>query len=221
MSARGPGLLAAGLLGREVGGRAEHRADLGDARLVGGPRDAEVGELDHVAVGDEQVAGLDVAVHDAVAVGVVEAAAGLGDDLDGLLDVEVAAVAQQLGARVAGDVLHHDEVLVVALVEAEVEHLDDVGVHEPGRRERLAPEARHERRVVGEVLGEQLERDVALEPLVEREVDGRHAADAEPALDPVAPCDRRRRVHCPLPLPPPLPLPSRRALRRRSRYPWK
>ena len=109
--------------------------------------------------------------------------------VDRLLDVQVAAVAQQLGARMAGDVLHHDEVLVVALVEAEVEHLDDVGVHQPGRCQRLAAEARDERRVVGEVLGEQLQRHVALEPLVERQVDRRHAADAEAALDPVAPCD--------------------------------
>ena len=69
----------------------------------------------------------------------------------------------------------------LALVEAEVEHLDDVRVHEPGGRERLAPEARDERRVVGEVLGEQLDRDVALEPLVEAR-DGRST------------CRRRRAV---------------------------
>ena len=47
----GAGLLAAGLLGRQIGGRAEHRADLGDARLVGGAGDPEVGELDDVGVG--------------------------------------------------------------------------------------------------------------------------------------------------------------------------
>ena len=116
----------------------------------------------------------------------------------------MAAVAQQLGARVAGDVLHHDEVLVVALVEAEVEHLDDVRVHEPRGGERLAAEARDERRVVGQVLGEQLHRDVALEPLVEREVHGRHAADAEAALEPVAACDRRRAVIVRLPVPVPV-----------------
>ena len=58
-----------------------------------------------------------------------------------LLDVEVAAIAQQLGARMAGDVLHHDEVLVVALVETEVEHLHDVRVHEARGGEGLAAEA--------------------------------------------------------------------------------
>ena len=50
------------------------------------------------------------------------------------------------------------------LVEPEVEDLDDVGVHEPRGGERLAAEARHELRVLGEVLGQQLHRDVALQP---------------------------------------------------------
>ena len=87
----------------------------------------------------------------------------------------------------------------------EVEHLDDVGVHQPGRRQGLAAEARHERGVVGEVLGQQLDRDVALQALVEREVDGRHAADAEAPLEPVAAGDRHVVIHWPLPLPLPLP----------------
>ena len=185
------GLLAAGLLGREVRRGPEHRAHLGDARLIGGAGDPEVGELDHVGVRDEQVARLDVAVHDAVPMRVIESAAGLGDHVDGLVDLHPAVIAQQLGARVAGDVLHHDEVLAVVLVEAEVEHLDDVGMDEPRRGERLAAEARHEGRVVGQVLGQQLDRHVALEALVEGELDGGHATDAEAALDPVPPDDHR------------------------------
>jgi hypothetical protein len=171
-----------------------------------------IGELDDVLVGEQQVAGLDVAVHDAVAVGVVKAAAGLDDDVDRLLHAEVTVVAEQLGARVARDVLHHDEVPVAARVEAEIEHLHDVRVHEPGGGERFAPEPGDERRVVGEVLGEQLDRDVALEPAVERQVHGRHPAHAEPALDPVPAGDRLLVGHhfdpCPVrPAPPPPPLP--------------
>ena len=79
------------------------------------------------------------------------------------------------------------------LVEAEVEDLDDVGVHEPRGGQRLAAEARHEARVLGQVLGEQLDRDVALQAGVERELDGRHAADAEAVVEPVAVGEELRR----------------------------
>jgi hypothetical protein len=134
-------------------------------------------------------------MHDAVAVRVLEPAAGLGENVDGFVDLEVSAIAQQLRAGVARDVLHHDEVPVLAVVEAEVEHLDDVGVHQPRGRQGLAAEARHERGVVGEMLGEQLDRDVALQALVEREVNGRHAADSEAPVDPVAPGDHPVVIH--------------------------
>ena len=75
---------ALGLLGREVGGRPHDRAGLGQVLLgVGGPGDAEVGDL-HVAVGvDEHVARLHVAVHDAVAVGEGEGGGHVGGDVRG------------------------------------------------------------------------------------------------------------------------------------------
>ena len=65
-----------------------------------------------------------------------------------------------------------------ALVQAGVEDLHDVGVDQARGRLRLALEARHERGVVGEVLGEQLDRHLALQAQVEREVDGGHPAEA-------------------------------------------
>ena len=73
------------------------------------------------------------------------------------------------------------------VVEPEVEDLHDVRVDQPGGGERLAAEAGHESRVVGEMLGEQLDRDIALQALVERQLDRGHPADAEAALDPVPP----------------------------------
>ncbi len=180
------GGLAPRLLGRQVGRGAEHRADLRDVRLLGGLGDAEVGELDHAVGVDEQVAGLDVAVHDAVAMRVVEPAAGLGEHVHGGARRHRPAVAQQLGARVPVDELHDDELARRVAVRAEVEDLHDVRVHEPRGGERLALEARHEARVLGQVLGEQLDRHVALQPGVERELDRGHAADAEAAVEPVA-----------------------------------
>ena len=111
MSDAGPGLVAAGLLGRQVRGRAEHRADLRDAGLLGRLRDPEVGELRHARlVRDQQVAGLHVAVDDARAVGVVEPVAGVAHDRDRSVDVELLVLAQQVRARRAVDVLHDDVV---------------------------------------------------------------------------------------------------------------
>ena len=101
-------------------------------------------------------------------------------------DLEQALVAQDLGARLPAHELHDDVLAVGRLVEAEVEDLDDVGVHEPRDGQRLAPEARDELAVVGEVLGQQLDGDVALEARVEGAHDGRHAADAEPLAQLVA-----------------------------------
>ena len=187
MSARGPASSPARLLGREVGGGAEHRADLRDVDCSAAFGDAEVGELDDAVAAAQQVARLDVAVHDAVAVRVVEAAAGLGEDPDGLVGARGGPRSRSSSA--------HDwpwtysmtmKLRCAGLVEAEVEDLHDVGVHEPRGGERLAAEARDEARVLGEVLGQQLDRDLALEPAVERELHGRHAADAEPALELVA-----------------------------------
>ena len=175
---RGAGLLAARLLGGEVGGGAQHRAHLGDARLLGRLGDPEVGELDLALERAQQVAGLDVAVHHPVAVRVVQALARLLDDRGGLLHLDPPLSRRISAHELALDVLHHDEVLVGALVQAGVEHLHDVGVHQPRRRLRLALEARDEGGILGEVLGEQLHRDAALQTQVEGEVHGGHAAVA-------------------------------------------
>ena len=56
----------------------------------------------------------------------------------------------------------------------------------PRGGERLAAEAGDEGLVLGEVLGQQLHGHAALEHAVERQEDGRHAARAEPSLEPVA-----------------------------------
>ena len=63
-------------------------------------------------------------------------------------------------------------------------------MHEPRGGQRLAAEARHELGVVGEVLGQQLHGDAALEPAVARQADGRHAADAEAGAELVAAGDQ-------------------------------
>ena len=81
--------LAADLFGRHVIDGAHHHVA---ARQLGRHQagQAEVENFDRAAVRDEDVRGLDVAMHDAVDVGVVEPLTDLGGDLD------LAAQAQSL-----------------------------------------------------------------------------------------------------------------------------
>ena len=146
---------------------------------------------------------------------------------DGTADeVQLALLAQEVGARGAVDVLHDDEVAPRARIAPRVVDLDDVGVLEAGGRLRLAAEARDEGLVLGQVLGQQLDGHPPLEHLVHREVDRRHPAGAEPALDAVAARDLGGGAHPGRPPPGsrrraratrrPAPPPDRYAARRRA-----
>ena len=114
---------------------------------------------------------------DPAAVRVVEPGAGLDPDLGRRLGIDRPVTLQQLRAGAPGHVLHDD--VVAAVVDARVVDLDDVGVDQLRDGERLATEAGDEAVVVGEVLGEDLHRDGALEDAVGRFVDVRHPARAE------------------------------------------
>ena len=108
----------------------------------------------------------------AAAVGVVEAAASLRENPDRLGHVEHPFSGENFSARVAFDVLHHDVLTATLLIEPEVVNLDDVGVHESRRRKRFAAKTRYELLVVGEMFGEQLDCDLALESTVDRQQHG-------------------------------------------------
>jgi hypothetical protein len=79
------------LLGAHVGRRAKRESRLGELRRVPGGEqlgDAEIGEQDP-AVAQEDVLGLDVAVHDALLVRVLQCARHLPADAHRLLDAEL------------------------------------------------------------------------------------------------------------------------------------
>ena len=134
--------------------------------------------------GDQDVRGLDVAVHEPAGVGGVERGADLGDHLRRALRRERRERAQV----VAVDEAHREVEQPVLL--ARLEHRQDVGVIDRGGQPRLGDEALAEARLARPVGGDQLERDRAAERLVGRLVDDPHPAAADEPQDPVAGDDR-------------------------------
>ena len=131
MSVGGRGRVAGRLLGREVLHRAHDLTGRGERHLVGDARDAEVGDL-HPAVGrDEQVAGLDVAVHEPGGVRGLERGGRLRDDVEHLVGGEHVLALEDRRQRLAGHELHDEEGAAVFLAVVE-DAGDALVVHERG-----------------------------------------------------------------------------------------
>ena len=165
--------------------RAERHAGLGHprpARLAGGERDAEVGHQ-RLAVVDQDVLGLDVAVDHAVPVGVVQRRSDFGGDPDGLRHRELLLAGEPVAERLALDEGHDVEQVAVGL--ARVEQRQDVRVLEVGRESDLGQEALGPDDG-GELRAQDLERHGAAVAKILRQVHRGHAARADLALETVA-----------------------------------
>ena len=147
------------------------------------PGDPEVGDERAAVAGEQDVLGLDVAVDDAVPVGVVERAGDLTGDPERVVDRELALAPEPVAERLALDERHGEPELAAGLTG--VENGQDVGMLEPGGELDLALEALGAERG-GELGEEDLEGDRAVVAEVVREIDGGHAAAAELALEGVA-----------------------------------
>ncbi len=171
------------LLGRHVVRRAHHLRGSREGRRRPHPGQfgqAEVRDLDLPVVIEQDVAGLDVAVHDALFVGVLQRRADLADDRERLARGQGARVDHAPQVR-ALDQLHGDVPQVSCA--PEIVDGDDAGVREAGHGLGLTLEALCEAPVAVGRGRQDLDGDDALEALLARAVDGAHAAAADQALD--------------------------------------
>ncbi len=128
---------------------------------------------------------LEVAVNDAGAVRSVQPAADGGADRGDLERGEPAAAEDRVTERLSAQELHRDPRELA--VDAGVEDLDDGRVAEPRERDPLLFEAGHGIRAGRE--REHLERNLALQSLVERAIDGAHRARSHELAHAVPPPD--------------------------------
>ncbi len=182
--------LAPGLLRRQVLGGTDDLRGLGHGQLrVGhGPGNAEVHHLDVAVAGEHHVAGLDVAVHDAVAVAVVQCPQHAVGDLGRALGQQPPVVAEQVAQRAPVDELHHDvrDGRAAHHVLAGVVDGHDGRVVQRGRGLRLAAEPGLECLVAGQVVAERLHADNTVKTDVAGPEDFGHAAPPDDAVELVA-----------------------------------
>jgi len=171
-------------LGRQVLQRPQD-GHPGQRRVAGAARDAEIDEEYATVRCHQDVAGLDIAVHDAFLVHGDEAVEhAQADPRDQPL--AQLPLADHLVERLALDVLHDDP--GVALDEEKVMDGHDRGMPDLGERPGLVQHAATPSREVGGFLAggdELLKRDLALKPRVLGQPDAAHAAVAELADQPV------------------------------------
>ena len=176
-------VVAERLLGGDVVGGAEHAAVGGQALLVEGASDAEVGDLGRAFLVDEDVLGLDVAVDDVAIVRRLERAGDLDRVGDRLVDGQPAHAADAVLERLALDVLEDDVGAAVLLTG--VDDADDVRVRELRDGAGLATEALELVGVRGDLAVHELDRDAALQHGVEGPIDRRHPAGPDLGVQPV------------------------------------
>ena len=101
-------------------------------------RQAKIGEARRAVFGQQDVAGLDVAMNDVEVMRAAQRVGQLQPDRDDLLDRELMLPLEQIGQRSAADVFHDEVVLIVFFQRGQ--HFDDVGVIEFAQRFAFAPE---------------------------------------------------------------------------------
>ena len=138
-----------------------------------------------VLLGEEDVLGFHIAMHDAAGVGHGQRARDLSDDAHRASDRHGSSALHLLGQAAAVEELEHQERDAVWRAPC-VDRLDDVRVAQGPCGAALVHEATHDLSVRRVLRVQELDRDAAPDPLVHGFVDRAHAAGADPPHQAVA-----------------------------------
>ncbi len=177
--------LTAGLLRTHILRRAEGESRLGQPvgrTLRHRERDAEI-RHHRLALVQENVFGLHVAVNHPMAMGIIERARDLLRDVERDVERELLLAVQLLPQRLAADI--GDDVEQKSARHARVDQREDVGMIEAGGDRDLTQESIGAERG-GDLRSQHLEGDRPIVLQVMREIDGRHAAAPQLPLDAVS-----------------------------------
>ena len=171
------------------------RDELGDAEIE------DLGREGHVAAArgaEEDVLQLEVAVDDALLVGLLERVANLLEDLGDVAEREGAGAVQAVGQLLALEELHHQEGRVCLFVDAGGDDLDNVVALDLGGGAGFQDEALADGRVGRELGGHHLEGALLAGAELLGDVDRAHAAGPQSLHDPeitTEDCPRLQSAH--------------------------
>ena len=143
------------------------------------PRQAEIGELDDevlIHLGQQDVGGLDIAVHDAVRKCMIQRLDDLEQNAAGFLGLELASIPDVIEQVDAVNELHRQVVQAVIRVEAAFEEGNNIGMAQAGHVAGFPVQPLQERGGLGNVFRQHLEGDRAAQLDVHGLVDRAHAA---------------------------------------------
>ena len=166
------------LLGRQVLHRAHHLAGRGQRNLVGDPGNAEVRDLDAPLGRDEQVARLDVAVHQPGIVCRVQRGCRLRDDVEHLVGGQHALPLEDRRESLPRHELHDQ--IGASILFAVVEDVGDSLVVDERGMPSLGAEALQKSGVTEVLVFQDLDGDGAPDDQVGRLPDLTHPADGDP-----------------------------------------
>jgi hypothetical protein len=147
---------------------------------------AQIDQLTDAGAGDEDVVRLDVAVHDAARVGVLQGTGNVQGNVDRVADGQLAQLVQQRVGRRAVHELQHQVVFFGGLVLAGADDgTDEVGVVQLGATAGLAVEAVDVTLVAGQLVAQHLDGHLDALFFVVAEVDRPHPPFAQAAQQPV------------------------------------